>query len=281
MALTKPKTFRKKEIIEIAKYACKHLEEGQKDIFFDQIEILLVSKIPFGKLKPLGEYIGKRGLDNPEIYFNVLDEFFRKELDYGYREGLYNTARMLMSDEEVQKSRVWGWRAGIVGLAFNEMSHNNPEEVVNKTREYIILSSHWSSSDTFADKTFNRMFEERFEYILGILKKWAMDENEWIRNTAAFAVHAPVENKILDREQFIDSLGILDLVMEDHAKNVQKKAVWTLKVISKYYPDETYDFMMKWTDKGNKNTKWILKNSMKYMDEKRRNGLLEKINEVS
>lgn len=67
--MIKLKTFRKKEIIEIAKYACKHLEEGRKDIFFDQIEILLVSKIPFGKLKLLGEYMGKRGLDRPGIYF--------------------------------------------------------------------------------------------------------------------------------------------------------------------------------------------------------------------
>lgn len=185
-----------------------------------------------------------------------------------------------MSEEEVQKSRVWGWRAGIVGLAFNEMSHNNPDEVVQKTREYIILSSHWSSSDTFADKTFNRMFEERFEYIMGILTEWATDKNDWIRNAAAFAVHAPVENKILDREQFIDSLGILDLVMEDHAKNVQKKTAWALKVVSKYYPDETYDFLMKWADKGNKNTKWILKNSTKYLDVNKRNKLLEKIDKV-
>lgn len=58
----------------------------------------------------------------PELYFDVLDKVFRKNLDYGYKKGLYNTAKMRMSEKEIQKSRVWGWRAGIVGLAFNEMS---------------------------------------------------------------------------------------------------------------------------------------------------------------
>ena len=60
---------------------------------------------------------------------------------------------------------------------------------MEETREYILLSSHWSSSDTFADKTFNRMFQERFSYITSVLKEWARDENDWIRNAAAFAVH--------------------------------------------------------------------------------------------
>ncbi len=273
----KPETFRKKEIIEITKNACDLLEMGLEDKFFDEIETLLISKIPFGKLKPMGEYLGKRGLEMPELYFDVLDKFFRKNLDYGYKKGLYNTAKMRMSEKEIQKSRVWGWRAGIVGLAFNEMSHDHPEEVVEKTRDYILLSSHWSSSDTFADKTFNRMFQERFSYITSVLKEWARDENDWIRNAAAFAVHAPVENKIINKTQFIELLVVLDMVMDDPAKNVQKKVAWALKVVSKYYPDETYDFLEKWVKNNNKSTKWIIKNSLKYLNETRRNALLKKI----
>jgi len=158
----KSKTYKKSEILEIAGKACDLLEDRQEEKFFEQIEVLLCAKIPFGKLHPLGEYLGKRGLQNSELYFDVLDKFFKKELNYGYQKDIYNTKKMRMSGEEVQKSRVWGWRAGIVGLAFNEMSQFYPEEVVERTREYIILSSHWSSSDTFADETFNRMFEERF-----------------------------------------------------------------------------------------------------------------------
>ncbi|OPX59908.1 MAG: DNA alkylation repair enzyme [Methanobacterium sp. PtaB.Bin024] len=272
----KPKTFRKKEILQITEHACDLLEEGKEGEFFDELEVLLSSKIPFGKLKPMGEYLGKRGLEKPDIYFGVLDNFFKKDLDYGYREGIYNTAKMRMSEEEVQKSRVWGWRAGIVGLALNEMSHDHPEEVVAKTREYILLSSHWSSSDTFADKTFNLLFKERFAYIVGVLKSWAVDENDWIRNAAAFAVHAPVERKIINKEQFQELLGVIDLVMEDPAKNVQKKTAWALKVVSKYYPDETYYFLEKWADNDDKNTKWIIKNSLKYLEEERRIELLEK-----
>jgi 3-methyladenine DNA glycosylase AlkC len=273
----KPQTFTKKEILELTAHACDLLENSREGEFFDELEKLLSAKIPFGKLKPMGEYIGMRGLEKPELYFDILDKFFHMDLDYGYRKDLYNSTKLRMSEEEIQKSRVWGWRAGIVGLAFNQMSHVNPELVVERTRKYIIYSSHWSSSDTFADKTFNLMFKERFNYIMGVLKEWANDENDWIRNTAAFSVHAPVENKILNREQFKEALGILDILMEDSAKNVQKKAAWALKVVSKYYPDETYQFLDKWTKNDNKNTKWIIKNSIKYLDEDRRDYLLAKI----
>lgn len=272
-----PKTFRKKEILKITARACDLLEEGKEREFFHELEALLASKIPFGKIKPMGDYLGLRGLEKPELYFEVLDKFFRKDLDYGYRKGLYNTAKMKMSDEEVQKSRVWGWRAGIVGLAFNQMSHHHPDLVVERTKEYIIFSSHWSSSDTFADKTFNLMFEERFNYIIEVLKDWAQDENDWIRNAAAFAVHAPVEKKILNEEQFIVALEVLDMVMEDPAKNVQKKAAWALKIISKYYPDETYQFLNKWAKNNHKASKWIVKNSVKYLEDERKDDLLEKI----
>lgn len=263
--------------MKITTDSCDYLENGMEEEFFTELEKLLSAKIPFGKLKPMGEYIGKRGLQKPELYFDILDKFFHMDLDYGYRKGLYNTSKMRMSEEEIQKSRVWGWRAGIVGLAFNQMSHVNPELVVERTRKYIIFSSHWSSSDTFADKTFNLMFKERFNYIMGVLKEWANDENDWIRNAAAFSVHAPVENNILSIEQFKKVLGILDILMEDTAKNVQKKAAWALKVVSKYYPDETYEFLDKWTKNNNKNTKWIIKNSIKYLDDVRRDYLLARI----
>jgi hypothetical protein len=50
-------------------------------------------------------------------YFEVLDKFFRKNLDYGYCEGLLNTAKLKMSDEEVSKIPGLGLERGIVGLA--------------------------------------------------------------------------------------------------------------------------------------------------------------------
>jgi 3-methyladenine DNA glycosylase AlkD len=164
-----------------------------------------------------------------------------------------------------------------VGLAFNEMSHNHPDKVVNRTREYILLSSHWSSSDTFADKTFNLMFEERFDWILQVLKDWTNDENKWIRNTAVFALHAPVERKLLNSAQYLQVLEVMDQVMKDNDKNVKKKAAWALKVMGKYYPEETFSYLMKCAEIDNKNSKWIVKNSVKFLDEKKRNKVLKAI----
>lgn len=269
------KTPTKKEILEIATECCDLLEKNRENEFFNKLECILIQKIPFGKLHPLGEYIGERGLKNPELYFPILDKFFKKEINYGYHEGIYDTSRIRMSEEEIQKSRVWGWRAGIVGLAFNKMSHEFPEEVVQKTYEYIILSSHWSSSDTFADKTFNLMFEERFEWILKILKMWIVDENKWIRNTATFTLHAPVERNLLNQSQYLQILEVMDIAMEDEDKNVKKKAAWALKVMGKYYPTETYNYLLKWAKTNNKTARWIVKNSLKFLGEKQKNSILK------
>jgi len=62
--------------------------------------------------------------------------------------------------------------------------------------------------------------------------------------------------------------------MEDDDKNVKKKAAWTLKVVAKYYPDETYEYLKTWSQINNKNTKWIVKNSIKFLDEEKRNIIL-------
>ena len=51
--------------------------------------------------------------------------------------------------------------------------------------------------------------------------------------------------------------------MQDQDENVKKKVSWALRVISKYYPLEVYDFIKKWNTINNKNTKWIIKNVMK------------------
>lgn len=66
---------------------------------------------------------------------------------------------MKMSEEEIQKSHIYGCRAGVIGIAFNEMSYKYYHEVVKRIKEYIIENAHWSSIHKFVDKTFNRLFK--------------------------------------------------------------------------------------------------------------------------
>ncbi len=119
------------------------------------------------------------------------------------------------------------------------------------------------------------MFQERFDWILEMLKEWAKDDNRWIRNTAGFAVHAPVERKILTVQQFGKAMKVLDLLMQDEDLNVKKKVGWTLRVVSKYYPEETYVFLKKWTKVNNKNTKWIIKNGARMLEKGKQEEILK------
>lgn len=265
--------MKKKEIIKIANDACNELEQGNENTFFELLENILTLKITFSKMAPFAEIVGKRGLNKPEFYFNVIDKLANKSIDYGYKAGLYNTEKLKMSEEEVQKSRVYGYRAGIIGIIFNEMSIINPELVIERTKEYIIKYNHWSASDTFADKTFHNLFKNNFDFIFDVLKEWAINENKWIRNTAGFAVHAPVEKKIITKELFVKSLEILDLLMKDKDKDVKSKVGWALRTVTKYYPDETYFFLKKWAAVKDKNTHWIIKNGMKFIEDNRKREL--------
>ena len=268
---------RKSVMMKLAGNICDLLEQGNEAEFFELLGRVLQEKIPFGSLKPLGEIIGKRGLEKPGLYFDILDKFHRKSIDYGYRKGIIDSKKMRMSEEEVQKSRVYGWRAGIIGIAFNEMSHKHHREVTERTREYIVENAHWSSSDTYADKAFNRMFQERFDWTLGVLKEWAKDDNRWVRNAAGFAIHAPVEQKILTPQQFRKALKVLDLLMQDQDLNVKKKVSWALRVVSKYYPKETYVFLKKWSRVDNENTRWIIKNGAKMLEKENQEELLRQL----
>lgn len=259
-------TLKKSEVKILAHQLCDLIEDGKIDEFFEKLGSLLQQKIPFGNLHPLGEILGKRGIKQPQIYFDVLETFFTKDLNFGYKTGIINSKKMKMSEEEIQKSRVYGWRAGIIAIAFNEMSSKYSEEIVEKTKQYILDSAHWSSSDTFADKVFNNIFVERFEWIISVLKTWAKDENIWLRNTAGFAIHAPFERKLLDISHLDKALSVLNLLMQDPDRNVKKKVGWTLRILCKPFPEVINDFLIKWAQIKDKNTYWIIKNGMKKLD---------------
>jgi hypothetical protein len=65
----------------------------------------------------------------------------------------------------------------------------------------------------------------------------------------------PVERKILSQEEFLEVLGVMDLVMEEPAKNVQKKAAWALRVVSKYHPMKPMISWFKWAENDKQSNK--------------------------
>lgn len=272
--MNKLKRYKKSEITQISHEICDILEAGKPDEFFHCLAGVLKQRVEFGSLQPLGQILGLRGRKKPELYFDILDKFYKKDFDFDYESGLYDLARLKMSEAEVQKSRVLGWRAGIIGLAFDEISTEHPELVLARTKEYVLLGNHWSCADTFADKAFNRLYVEKFAWTLTQMKAWAQSPEKWLRNTAAFSTHAPVERKLVNESQTCQLLELLALLMQDSDTNVKQKVGWALRVISKYFPDPVYEFLLDWAPINDKNTKWMVKNGSKFLSAERKEYLL-------
>jgi 3-methyladenine DNA glycosylase AlkC len=274
---SKRRRMNKEYFVKLAEEACNRLESGEESHFFKILEHVLIQKIPPNKMIPFAEIVGKRGLKNPGLYFGIIDILFNKSVDYGYRADLYDPQKSRTSEEEAKKSRVYGYRAGMIGAVFNEMSMGKHEEVVKKTKQYIIGYDHLNSSNKFAERTFHNMFVEKFSWIMGVLKEWAKDENKWIRSAAVCALHSSIGKKILNENQFKEALEIVDLVMLDNSKEVKKKAGLALRASAKHFPDETYEFVRKWSGNKNKNSVWIIKNALRYLPDHKKDELLKMI----
>lgn len=260
------KRYKKKEIIAKTEDLCDLLESGCEKEFFEQLGKLLKERVVFGTLHPVGVVFGERGLKQPKLYFKMLDHFFKKDHSFDFRKEQINTEKLKMGMDEIRKAKVLGWRAALIGLAFNQMSIQYPEKVVTKTREYLVFGNHWSCADTFADKTFNSLFKNNFDYLFNVLKEWMQDENKWLRNTAAFSIHAPVKRKLISKEQTIHLFSLFDFIMTDEDENVKRKVAWSLREISKVYPQEVFVYLQKWAENNNKTSRWIIKSAAKLMD---------------
>ena len=61
--------------------------------------------------------------------------------------------------------------------------------------------------------------------------------------------------------------------MREEDKEVKKAIGWALREITKKDGKAVYEFLKKWVESGDKNTRWIIKEGMKKLDKKYQNEL--------
>lgn len=99
--------------------------------------------------------------------------------------------------------------------------------------------TNWASCDTLCNHTIGEFLQMYPEYVPS-LKKWAKSKNRWMQREAAVSLIIPAR-----RGKFLNEiLEIADILLVDEDDLVQKGYGWMLKVASKSYQKEIFDYVM-------------------------------------
>lgn len=100
--------------------------------------------------------------------------------------------------------------------------------------------TNWASCDTLCNHTVG-MFLVQFPEFVPELKRWAKDDNRWMRRAAAVSLIVPVANGSFIK----DALQISKILLKDTDDLVRKGYGWMLKSASEFDPATVFDFVMK------------------------------------
>ncbi len=267
------------KIHSLAKKAIKKLENGEKDEFFRIINELLKNKPKFYYLYLFGAEIGKVGLEEPERYFEVIDELFKKGVDFGCDPKHFKPnkpdSKWKWTDEKI-KALVFGSRISIITSVLSIMGEKYPNKVIPIIREYLVEGDGWYICDGLSIAMGN-ILKSHFNNTLPVLIAWAKDENRWLRRAAVVSVR-----ELMKKPGHLvkDALIIFNLLMKDDDKLVKKGMSWMLREMTKHYEDELIELIDNWKPYHNKHTIRIIKEGIKKLPEDEQKRILTFFNDV-
>ncbi len=132
----------------------------------------------------------------------------------------------------------------------------NPERVFNMTMNMLNRIHTWGICDTLATQSIAHYSIKNQEKVLDLAFEGVENENFWIRRfwIAALAPLGLKKNK--DEADVSKILSILDKVMLDKEKYVQKAIHWVLREVSWRDQQAVFNFIKKWLGKAPRSTLW-------------------------
>lgn len=116
----------------------------------------------------------------------------------------------------------------------------DPEDFVVFEAWIDLYINNWASCDTLCNHTLGTFIEMYPEYVQH-LKRFARDENRWMRRAAAVSLIVPArKGKFLT-----DIFDIADILLRDKDDLVQKGYGWMLKVASQAHQQQVFSYVMK------------------------------------
>ena len=120
--------------------------------------------------------------------------------------------------------------------------------------------SDWESVDALALRVIVNLAKQNKQEIFLLLKEWVGSKNKWVRRLAMATIAPYIRAKPKDAEP---CLGIIEKLMEEKDRDVRKAIAWALREVSKKNPKIVYEFLRRYVDSTDANTRWIVKEGSK------------------
>jgi len=231
-------TISSEEIKSIAEKVTKSILASDDMTVVETVRPIIDGECPFQKLDLLGRQIGESASNAPEKLLKALDRI----IDYNAMGGFV-----------------------IVGQALISLLRDDFDEVMKKSREYIVKGDRWYVTDIIGERSIGQALVEYFDKTLPWLRKFLKDENKWIKRSAGIAIHffsKRVQNK---PEKTKRLLSLLEPHIEVKQLDVVKGIGWGLKTIGKYHPEILVPFLKKQLEANRKLSKLMLRKATSYL----------------
>ena len=158
------------------------------------------------------------------------------------------------------------WKKGkrderlIVISALEKLSkkdYNNSKQFVFEILDDI---ADWEICDQLALRVIVNLAIQNQKEIFSLMERWINSENKWLRRLAVATI--PPYIRARETESKI-CLQFLSKTMREKDRDVKKAISWALREVTKKDPKSVFEFLQKWAQVDDKNTKWIIREGMK------------------
>lgn len=161
----------------------------------------------------------------------------------------------------------------IAGKSLEKFGPKNPKVCLDFVLSVLPDLDNWAVCDNLAMFGVEPIVYQCPELVLPLSEKWIENKNKWIKRFGVVSLRGYKKVKTSDKV-----FEIFDKVMEDQDKDIKKAVAWILREITKENPNEVAKFLTEWAKtKLNKDTKWIIKDGMKKLENSKQKEILKLI----
>ena len=149
--------------------------------------------------------------------------------------------------EDLMESRN-GW-AQMIAHSWIQRIHDRLEmnDFFHFERWLYLYIRGWGSCDDFCKRVVNPLLE-KYPKLFSQLKKWTGYESIWFRRAAAVSLIKSEKNRYVSDFDIKKTFTIVNLLLKDKEKYVQKGMGWLLKASSIYYQDDVVKYLIRRKD---------------------------------
>lgn len=162
-----------------------------------------------------------------------------------FYEKLSESQLIALLDEIIFRDRIGSYV--VAGKALQMHYDQNPELVLRKVKEYMILGDKWYSCDLMGERVFGHAMLIDFENVFPAIKKASMHESIWVVRAVGTGIHYATKKGL--HAAAVEDL--FDLLCEQRHRmefHVKKGMGWAVKTVCKFYPEMVRSKKSIWAD---------------------------------